>query len=77
MPRLGCHNSLPPGGKAIVQQGYVESRAYVAGQGLVPVRLPRMVEIEMSWQPVPCGYLERHACPDCEGCRWRDAEPGA
>ena len=65
---LGCWNRPPAGRSAWVQDGYLIDHSY--GD---PVRHPRMVEIPMDFKKdVPCGYLERLACKDCEGCRWRE-----
>lgn len=65
---LGCWNRPQAGRSTWVQDGYRFERCY--GER---VRLPRMVEIPMDFKKdVPCGYLERLACKDCEGCRWRE-----
>lgn len=68
---LSCWNAPAVGGFTWCQNGY---EMLFDGFGM-PSRIPKMVKVPHAFKKdVPCGYLERHACRDCEGCKWRDAE---
>lgn len=50
-----------------MQQGYVESRAYVAGQGLSSSGSRAWSKSKCRGSQCRVVISKRHACPDCEG----------